>query len=232
MTFIISIQLNDSIIIATDNKEFELQENGTTGFTDQSILKMYSWKEGMITGTGESKVVSRAVEFFKQLNNLDLTELPHYLDLSRQIREFEIGINYFQVEMTKLMCSQYTLQGAQLYKVERINASQPYTLTAIIPMTITVWMFNPNIEVISTDLQNLYADLKNYEEFENQTDWMNHYINRIAPIYQKQSLQDSFMSQSFDIFFQTKDDYVFGHIPNTQNEYLKIQEISSNNRSI
>jgi hypothetical protein len=36
------------------------------------------------------------------------------------------------------------------------------------------------------------------------------------------------MSNSFDIFFQTKDEYVIGHIPNTHNEYLEIQEIPSN----
>jgi hypothetical protein len=40
------------------------------------------------------------------------------------------------------------------------------------------------------------------------------------------------MSHSFDIFFQTKDEYVFGHLPNTQNEALEIQEILSNVESI
>ena len=88
-------------------------------------------------------------------------------------------------------------------------------------------MFNPNIETITWDLKSLYLDLKDYSAFDNKTDWINHYINRIAPIYQKQSKEDAFMSQSFDIFFQTKDEYVFGHIPNTQNAILDFQEISS-----
>lgn len=93
-------------------------------------------------------------------------------------------------------------------------------------------MFNPNIETITWDLKSLYLDLKDYSAFDNKTDWINHYINRIAPIYQKQSLQDSLMSQSFDIFFQSKDDYVFGHIPNTQTTALEFSEISTNFGSI
>lgn len=88
-------------------------------------------------------------------------------------------------------------------------------------------MFNPNVEAITADLKNLYLALKDYSTFGDQKDWINHYINRIAPIYQKQSLQDSLMSQSFDIFFQTKDEYVCGHIPNTQTTALEFNEIST-----
>jgi len=33
------------------------------------------------------------------------------------------------------------------------------------------------------------------------------------------------MSQSFDIFFQTKDEHLFGHIPNTQNIPLTFQQV-------
>ena len=99
-------------------------------------------------------------------------------------------------------------------------------------MDITVWLFNPNIEKIIDDLRLLYADLKDYACFSNQKDWMNYYINRIAPIYQKQSQQDSMMSQSFDIFFQTKDEYVFGHIPNRQSATIEFKEISPNSDPI
>ena len=105
-------------------------------------------------------------------------------------------------------------------------------MTAIEPMDITVWMFNPNVETIALDLKNLYLDLKDYSAFSNKIDWMNYYINRIAPIYQKQSLQDSLMSQSFDVFFQSKDEYVFGHIPNTQTTALDFSEFSNNFSSI
>ena len=89
-------------------------------------------------------------------------------------------------------------------------------------MDITVWLFLPNIEAISSDLQNLYTDLKDYSAFLNQTDWINYYIDRLAPIYKKQSQQDSLMSQSFDFFFQAKDEYITGHIQNTALEFKEI----------
>jgi hypothetical protein len=35
------------------------------------------------------------------------------------------------------------------------------------------------------------------------------------------------MSHSFDFFFQTKDEYVFGNIPNHQNTVIEFKEIST-----
>ncbi|OTG87943.1 hypothetical protein [Acinetobacter sp. ANC 3832] len=232
MTFIIAIQLNDSIIVAADNKKVVLKEDQLNEPLTHSASKIHAWDEGIITGTGESYVINRSIALFKELAQSQLTSLPDCLELSRQIREHEIGTDHFQIQNTKLLCSSYSKNGAQLYKTERADDEQSYNMTAIEPMDITVWMFNPNVETITADLKNLYLDLKDYSAFSNQVDWMNYYINRIAPIYQKQSLQDSLMSQSFDIFFQSKDEYVFGHIPNTQTTALDFSEISPNSASI
>jgi hypothetical protein len=68
-------------------------------------------------------------------------------------------------------------------------------------MDLTVWLFHPFIEAIAVNLQSLYADLKGRSYFKNNTEWINYYIDRIAPIFKKQSQQDWLMSQSFDIFF-------------------------------
>ncbi len=232
MTFIIAIQLNDSILVTADNKKVVLKETGEVQFDTSKSTKIHLWDQGIITGTGEIHVVTRSIEFFKKEADSDIEKLPQCLDISRRIRELEIGKGYFQVENTRLLCSCYYEHGAQLYKIERFEPSEPYELIPIKPMDITVWMFNPNIDAISVDLQNLYIDLKDYAEFYNQEKWINYYINRIAPIYQKQSQVDSLMSQSFDIFFQTKDEYVFGHLPNTQNTALEFKDISINSGSI
>lgn len=215
MTFIIAIQLNDSIIVTTDNKKIILRETGETQFDTKKIAKIQSWDKGIITGTGESYVISRAIELFKKLTQSDMNKLPQCLEISRQIRELELGTGYFQVENTKLLCSSYSEYGAQLYTIQRFSPLEPYELTAIKPMNITVWLFQPNIENISEELNNLYKDLKDYAFFCNKIDWINHYLKSLVLIYQKQSQQDPLMSQSFDFFFQTKDEYVYGHIPNT-----------------
>ncbi|WP_180036196.1 MULTISPECIES: hypothetical protein [unclassified Acinetobacter] len=228
MTFIIAVQLNDSILIAADNKEVIVKEDQINDLMEHSTSKLYSWSNGIITGTGESYVINRAIKLFTEISQSKLKYLPQCLDISRQIRELEVGKDCFQIENTKLLCSSYSKHGAQLYKIERFALSQPYTFTAIEPMDITVWMFDPNIELISTDLQNLYTDLKDYAAFSSQAEWINYYINRLAPIYQKQSQQDSLMSQSFDFFFQTKNEYIIGHVPNTQNSAIEFKEISYN----
>jgi len=228
MTFIIAIQLNDSIIVTADNKKIILKENGEIQFDTEKTPKIHAWDKGIITGTGESYVISRSIELFKQLAHSDINKLPQCLNISRQIRELEIGTGYFQVENTKLLCSSYSERGAQLYSIQRFEPSQPYELSTIPPMDITIWLFHPNIDAISQDLQNLYADLKDYTMFSTQTDWINYYLNRLAPIYKEQSQHDLLMSQSFDFFFQTKDEYITGHVPNTEETALEFKEISSN----
>ncbi len=39
---------------------------------------------------------------------------------------------------------------------------------------------------------------------------------------------DSLMSRSFDIFFQTKDQYFYKHIENDQSTIIELNEISNN----
>lgn len=226
MTFIIAIQLNDSIIITADKRKVVLKEEGEVHFDTGEISKIHAYDKGIITGTGENYVISRTVEIFKQITNSNLNVLPQCLNLSRKISELEIGTDYFQVENTKLLCSSYSEDGTQLYKIERFDPSQSYELIAIKPMSITIWMFHPNIETISEDLQNLYVDLKDYNTFENDVDWINYYVNRLAPIYQKQSLHDPYISSNFDFLFQVKDEYITGHIPNADSSIIEFEMIS------
>jgi len=53
MTFIIAIQLNDSIIVAADNKEVILKEDQSNELLERSTSKLHAWSEGIVTGTGE-----------------------------------------------------------------------------------------------------------------------------------------------------------------------------------
>ncbi|MEQ1065568.1 hypothetical protein ABLB96_06195 [Acinetobacter sp. XH1741] len=225
MTFILAIQLNDSIIVAADNKRVTLNKDSDIEFSTTNYSKLYAWEQGIITGTGESYVIKQAFDIFKNVANSKLVSLPECLDISKRLRLLEIGQNVDQVQNGKLLCSSYTQRRAQLYKIECFDKKSQHTMTKISPMEIIIWLFHPNVDAIADNLKRLYSELKDYSYFSNQVDWVNYYINRIAPIYQKQSELDLFMSQSFDIFFQTKDEHLFGHIPNTQNIPLTFQQV-------
>lgn len=215
MTFIVAIQLNDSIIIASDNKKITISDDGSLNISNENLSKMFPWKKGIITGTGEYYVISRSVKIFNNYKDLPPEYLSDCLDVSRRLREFEIGKGYYQVANTKLMYSSYTEKSAQLYRVEAFDPNEPYQVTAAEPMDITIWLFNPSIETIAVNLQDLYEDLKDRAFFNNNNEWINYYIKRLAPIFKKQSQQDWLMSQSFDVFFQTKDQYIYDQIQNT-----------------
>ena len=66
MTFIIAIQLNDSILVTADNKKVVLKETGEVQFDTSKSTKIHLWDQGIITGTGEIHVVTRSIEFFKK----------------------------------------------------------------------------------------------------------------------------------------------------------------------
>lgn len=232
MTFILAIQLNDSIIVAADNKRVTVNETLDVELSTTHYSKLYAWEQGIITGTGESRVVQQSVDIFKNIAKSKLRTLPECLDISKRIRTLELGQNLDQVHNGKLLCSSYSQEGGQLYKIERFDKTSQHTLQKVSPMEIIIWLFHPNVDLIADNLKNLYFDLKDYSYFSNQVDWINYYINRLTPIYQKQSEVDPFMSQSFDIFFQTKDEHFFGYIPNTQNIPLSFQQVFKNNSYI
>ncbi|MGK8803576.1 hypothetical protein [Acinetobacter seifertii] len=215
MTFIVAIQLNDSIIIASDNKKVTISNDGSLNISNENLSKMFPWKRGIITGTGEYYVISRSVKIFNNFKALPSQFLSDCLEISRKLREFEIGKDYYQVANTKLMFSSYTETGAQLYRVEAFDPNGPYQVTAAEPMDITIWLFNPYIETIAVNLKELYEDLKDRAFFNNNNEWIDYYIKRLAPIFKKQSQQDWLMSQSFDVFFQTKDQSIYDQIQNT-----------------
>lgn len=214
MTFIVAIQLNDSIIVASDNKKITLNPEGSLNISTENISKIFPWKNGIITGTGEYYVISRTVNIFNNIIGLLPQYLPDCLEIARRFREYEIGKDYYQVANTKLMYSAYTDTGAQLYRVEAFDPNEPYHVTAAEPMDITIWLFNPSIEMIAVNLQELYEDLKDRAYFKNNNEWVKYYIDRLAPIFKKQSQQDWLMSQSFDVFFQTNKQFIYDQIPN------------------
>ncbi len=233
MTFIVAIQLNDSIIVATDNQQITQKEDGNLYANEHKVPKMHFWDNGIITGTGESYVISRTVTLFKELANLDIQQLPDCLDISRKIRELEIGKHHFQVKNSKLLCASYSENGAQLYKVQRFDHNEDYNIEAMQPFNIDVWLFYPESLNITVELQVLYDNLRDYAYFfNNKTAWVKHYISHLLPIFKKQSQIDPCTSESFDIFFQTKDEYVFGHVPNTEETALEFREPSPNFLSI
>lgn len=215
MTFIVAIQLNDSIIVASDNKKVSQQKDGIIKFSPEKILKMHLWQNGIITGSGEYQVISRAVNLFKNLPTPSIEDLPHCLVISRIIRESEIGNDLYQVENSKLLCSSYNDNGAQLYKIEKFSTQQDYFSIPLESNEIIIWLAHPNIDVIASNLQSLYVGLKDYSVFSSKTDWMNYYIKQLSPIFKIQSQIDPLMSQSFDIFLQSRSEFLLNHVPNT-----------------
>ncbi len=218
MTFIISIQLEDSILVAADRRHTTVNEDGTYTHRDDQKSKIYAWKRGIITGSGETTVIDRAIEFFIKLSDSKIETLPKCLTASRLLRELEV--DHYQVKTTKLLYSDYTATGVQCYTIEP-DGYGTYQVKACAKNEILLWLFDPNVDNIIQELKTLYTGLKPCSAFESAQDCINYYLDQFSHIYKKQSNQDTLMSSSFDYFFQTSDDFLCGHIPNRGIETVK-----------
>ena len=220
MTFIVAVQLKDSIVVAVDNKYLTLENKELDHFEEHISSKLYTWHSGIITGTGEHYVIDKAVRLF--INNVDsnIEKLPTCLNISRQIREMEVG-QHEQIQSSKLLYSEYSENGAKLFAIEPTKELGKYQTTEFKENDLIIWLFNPNIQSISENLKTLYSNPRPKTSFDRIEDWLDYYISAIADIYAKQSCVDTWMSSSLDIFFQTKDQYFYKHIQNNQTLHLK-----------
>lgn len=219
MTFIIAVQLKDSIVVAVDNKHLLLKDKKLDQYQEYNSSKLYAWHSGIITGTGEHYVIDKAIRLFINNVDSDLEKLPTCLNISRQIREMEVG-QHEQIQSSKLLYSCYSENGAKLFAIEPTEELGKYQTTEFKENDLIIWLFNPNIQSISENLKSLYTHSRPLASFDRVEDWIDYYISSIAEIYVKQSLVDSWMSRSFDIFFQTKDHYFSKHIENGKNHFF------------
>ena len=171
---------------------------------------------GLINGT----TLDKAVRLF--INNVgsDIKKLPTCLNISRQIREMEVE-EHDQIQSSKLLYSQYSENGAKLFAIEPIEETGKYQTTEFKENDLIIWLFNPNIQSISENLKTLYSNPRPKASFDRIEDWLDYYISALAEIYTKQSYVDSWMSSSFDVFFQTQDQYFYKHIQNNRMLHLK-----------
>ncbi|MEG6545087.1 hypothetical protein V6C59_04260 [Acinetobacter bereziniae] len=211
MTFLLSIQLKDSIIIAADKRSVKIQACGEFLFNHDQTNKLHLWKNGVITGTGELTVIQWAISFLDELANNNIDQLANCLTLSRLIRKFEF--EHPQINQTKLIYSEYTEYGAQLYAIE-LNNRDDYFVRKLEENEITIWMYNPDITGIIAKVKNLYDDLKPLNEFDDILDGLNFYFTHISKIFALQSKQDEMMSSDFDIYFQIYKNYYIGTFKN------------------
>ncbi|MFP0400475.1 hypothetical protein [Acinetobacter nosocomialis] len=217
MTFILAIQLEDSIVIVADTRSTIPQQNNSSYLYQDGIQKLFPWENGIITGTGELNLIQNVIYSFNKVNKHSIDELPNLLKASKLKREQEI--THSQLEITKLLYSTYSKNGAQLYSIQP-NKLEEYEVIRCEKNEILLWTFNPNIHPIINALTELYSSLKPLNVFNNITDCISYYLGQISPIFLKQAQHDSMMSKEFNFFFQTKDEYFFGEYLNNDSGIL------------
>jgi hypothetical protein len=216
MTFIVAIQLADSIIVAADNRiTIEKNDADKTSRKSSIVKKSYSdtlqkirfWQHGMISGTGESLTLERIFRIFQQDN--EPGQLPALLHESCRQRQQEIG-THAQLEKTRLLYSCPTPTGIRLKIIGRYDNN--IKDNQVKPMTIELFVFNDDISPIYHNLIDLQQSLRNPEQFVSIPDWISYYLPPLRKIFYKFSQTDHTVSPSFDVYFQTPQQQFLKHM--------------------
>ncbi|MFC6053144.1 hypothetical protein A6M14_13290 [Acinetobacter sp. Ac_877] len=223
MTFITAIQLKDSAIVVADNKFISFEKDNPKSFKEYLDSKIYSWNKGILTGVGEHRFLDKAIKLFVHSADSDTSKLPKCLNISRQIRELEIG-QHPQVLISQLLYSEH----GRLYSVSPKDKTDQYESVALKNNEIVLWFFNPDVSQIMDDLNVLYATLKTRDSFDTDEEWTTHYIEQFKTIYKKHSVIDPCVSPSFNIYFQTANDELDYFIRNTNNHMENYVNIKTN----
>lgn len=206
MTFIIAIQLEDSVIVAADNRMTIETASHENRYAD-TLQKIRFWSKGMISGAGESQLLERVFDHFQQHSNP--RQLPVLLHEANQLRRLEIG-QHPQLEKTRLIYSCVTPTGVGLQTISYEN--QHIAVHSIDPMTIELFVFNQDISPIYQQLIVLQQNLRNPQQCDSLSDWINYYKKPLSVIFKQFSLADHTVSASFDIYFQTPTQQLMQHI--------------------
>lgn len=211
MTFILAIQLQDSVIVAADKRSIQIHSSGDSQLDLDETRKLHLWKNGIITGSGELHTIQLAVAFLDILTSSNIQELPNCLRLSRIIKKLKF--EHHQIDDTKLIYSEYSEFGAQLYSIES-EKNNEHRLRKFEANEISIWMYDPNILPVIDKIKILYSNLKPLSHFKDILDWANFYLPYIGEIYSEQSKYDKMMSSNFDVYFQTVSNYYVGNFEN------------------
>lgn len=206
MTFIVAIQLEDSVVIAADNR-MTIENNANERRHADTLQKIRFWQQGIMTGTGESLVLERVFKSFQQTNHPE--QLPVLLREACHLRQLEIG-EHPQLRKTRLLYSQTTSSGIRLKTVGRF--AEGITANTVDPMTIELFVFNEDINPIYQQLIQLQQNLCSPQQCGSMSKWINHYVMPLTMIFNKFSQADPTVSASFDIYFQTPTQQFLQHI--------------------
>ena len=211
MTFIIAIQAEDSIIVASDTRDFRLNHQFQLKPKGNKIIKkMEIWQSGVFASNGIDLIGNQV---FNQLcKEGDIKNVQNWLvttanDIAHQFSEITPVLSE-QIACTQIYCSSPTPQRPQLRSI-----SQTYD-EAFEINDLRIMTYQKDLATILPILQSLQRHIFNRQKFAYDIDWMNYYLNYFQNIFFDMNQSDDWVSQDFHVYFEHNSDRFEGYIPN------------------
>lgn len=199
MTLIIGIQLKDSIIIAADRRLTQETQNLKFSIISDSYVKIEHLENIVLSGSGDALIIKR---LRGKLSNTSTSEALS-INFSQEIRKRknEIG-QHEQIEKTKLFFSSVKNNNLVLEIFSTDQFGNIYS-NIVEPMTIQLTIRSENMNKLNHLLIDLYANLKNINQFSTREEWINFYTVKLEKIFHRCSSYDETVSSSFDLCAHT-----------------------------
>lgn len=212
MTMIISAHLGDFILISADKRAmiFDL-ETGEMRLSHNDESKIGLWCRGAIAGTGDTVFINRIMNYFKNLNKTDLNIYQMhvvYEEIEKRLMEGipkEVLINTTLIFSIHNGCKTYlyTIPIEQFFnKIDIKGAPIIHSrMYEVKDWAIDICCFNPPSDL--SHFQNFQHNLKSLLSFNNEIDFISYYIEQLKKLFEIQSLIDSSITPSFDLYLQS-----------------------------
>ncbi|SEL57905.1 hypothetical protein [Acinetobacter sp. DSM 11652] len=199
MTLIIGIQLKDSVIIAADRRLTHQTDDLKFSIVSDSYKKIAYLEHIVFSGSGDALIIRRLKDELLDKTTSEMLSNSFFKEIQR--RKTEIG-EHEQIGKTKLFFSSRKNNRLILKICSTDQVGNIYS-NIVEPMTIELTMRPENISKLSHLLVDFHAKLKNIEDFQNQEEWLNFYVEKLRKIFHLCSSFDETVSSSFDICAHT-----------------------------
>ncbi|WP_092705769.1 hypothetical protein [Acinetobacter sp. yr461] len=212
MTMIISAHLGDCILIAADKRAMIYDLNSRLlriSHDDEAKIKL--WCRGAITGTGDSLLISRIMNYFENLTEQE-QKIEQINAIQMEIeRRLSEGVPKEFIFNNTLIFSIFNGYGTSLYTIPIQPFFETFKLggrehlraqvNEIKEWTIEVCCLN-----IPSDLallQDFQRNLRSLNSFESEGHFISYYIENLKTIFAKQASIDTSVTPSFDLYLQS-----------------------------
>jgi hypothetical protein len=213
MTFIVALQLEDGVALASDTRAFQLNDH----YQLQAVMNTVSqksqlWDLGIFASNGIDQIGQTVYK--KLCQNHEIKLLPMWLQQSA--KDFAKVFSGYPILDEQIICTQIYCSTLIDNKPQLFSAKQA-EFEYFLANEVRLMTYQKDLTLIMPSLLQLQQNILPRHQFIDEVSWMQYYLKYFQTIFYQMNKADNWVSQDFHVYFDNGIDRFFGYIPNNKN---------------